>query len=239
MINNYPIINIYEKKNVNSKISSQILYGEEFTIKKKFKNWFKIRTNKDKYLGYIKNRKFFKKLKTTHKVASLKAAIYRKPHKGSKTKRYLSFASKIRVLKKKNKFSKFENFWVQNKDIVKKNKKINFLKNVQIFKGTKYKWGGKTYKGIDCSALVQIFFYFNNSFCPRDTKDQINYFKKKTNFKKNALIFWKGHVAICLSREDLIHAYGPRKKVLKMNILKTIKLIKKTAKLDIIGIRQC
>ena len=120
MINNYPIINIYEKKNVNSKISSQILYGEEFTIKKKFKNWLKIRTNKDKYLGYIKNRKFFKKLKTTHKVASLKAAIYRKPHKGSKTKRYLSFASKIRVLKKKNKFSKFENFWVQNKDIVKK-----------------------------------------------------------------------------------------------------------------------
>ena len=103
MINNYPIINIYEKKNVNSKISSQILYGEEFTIKKKFKIWLKIRTNKDKYLGYIKNRKFFKKLKTTHKVASLKAAIYRKPHKGSKTKRYLSFASKIRVLKKKNK----------------------------------------------------------------------------------------------------------------------------------------
>ena len=239
MINNYPIINIYEKKNVNSKISSQILYGEKFKIKKKFKKWLEIKTSKDKYSGYIKNRKFIKKLQITHKVASLKAAIYRKPNKGSKTKRYLSFASKIRVLTKKNKFSKFENYWLRNKDIVKKNKKIDFLKNVHIFKDTKYKWGGKTYKGIDCSALVQIFFYFNNSFCPRDTKDQIKFFKKKTQFKKNALIFWKGHVAICLSKNNLIHAYGPRKKVLKMNILKTIKLIKQTAKLDVIGIRQC
>ncbi|MBD1149645.1 C40 family peptidase, partial [Pelagibacterales bacterium SAG-MED27] len=25
-----------------------------------------------------------------------------------------------------------------------------------IFKNIKYKWGGKSYKGIDCSALIQV-----------------------------------------------------------------------------------
>ena len=55
----------------------------------------------------------------------------------------------------------------------KKGSKIN------IFKGIKYKWGGKDFNGVDCSALVQLFFNFNNKFCPRDTKDQLNYFKKK------------------------------------------------------------
>jgi hypothetical protein len=40
-----------------------------------------------------------------------------------------------------------------------------------------------------------------------------------------------------LSNKNLIHAYGPRKKVLIMNILKTLILIEKTAKLKVIGIR--
>ena len=106
-----------------------------------------------------------------------------------------------------------------------------------MFLNIPYKWGGKSYKGIDCSALVQLFFKFNNLYCPRDTKDQIKYFKKANKIKKNAIIFWKGHVAVCLSKKNLIHAYGPKKKVLIMNINKTLKLIEETAKLKVIGIR--
>ena len=53
------------------------------------------------------------------------------------------------------------------------------------------------------------------------------------NISKGDIIYWKGHVAVCLSRNKLIHAYGPRKKVLIMNIKKTIELINKTAKLKV------
>ena len=56
---------------------------------------------------------------------------------------------------------------------------------------------------------------------------------KKKKFKKGDIIFWKGHVAICLNSKNLIHAYGPRKKVLIMPINQTIKLIKKTANLKV------
>ena len=52
-------------------------------------------------------------------------------------------------------------------------------------------------------------------------------------FKKGDIIFWKGHVAICINTNDLIHAYGPKKRVIIMPIKKTIKLIKETAKLDV------
>ena len=38
---------------------------------------------------------------------------------------------------------------------------------------------------------------------------------------------------MCLNNNEFIHAYGPRKKVLIMPIDKTVKLIKKTANLDI------
>ena len=97
-------------------------------------------------------------------------------------------------------------------------------------------WGGKTFKGIDCSALLQMFNYYNSSYYPRDTKDQIKYSKKifkKNIFKKGDIIFWKGHVAMCINSKKLIHAYGPEKKVLIMPILQTIKRIDKTAKLKV------
>ena len=34
MINNYPIVNIYEKESLKSKLSSQLIYGEKFQILK-------------------------------------------------------------------------------------------------------------------------------------------------------------------------------------------------------------
>ena len=63
---------------------------------------------------------------------------------------------------------------------------------------------GKSFKGVDCSALIQVFLNFNNKFCPRDAKDQEKFFKKNIklkNIKKDDIIYWKGHVAIALSKK--------------------------------------
>ena len=112
----------------------------------------------------------------------------------------------------------------------------NYLKILKLFLKTKYIWGGKTYKGIDCSAILQLLYYYNNKFYPRDTKDQLKYSKNNIRikkFKKGDVIFWKGHVAICIDAQKLIHAYGPEKKVLIMPITETIDRIERTAKLII------
>ena len=63
----------------------------------------------------------------------------------------------------------------------------------------------------------------------------LNFHSTKKNesrvFKKGDIIFWKGHVAVCINTQKLIHAYGPEKKVLIMNITETINRIERTAKL--------
>ena len=100
----------------------------------------------------------------------------------------------------------------------------------------KYVWGGKSYKGIDCSALIQLYYQYNNEYFPRDTKDQIKTKKGKkslTKFQKGNIIYWKGHVAVCINSEKLIHAYGPMKKVIIMSTHETIERIYKTAKLKV------
>jgi len=111
----------------------------------------------------------------------------------------------------------------------------NYNKIFKSFLNSKYLWGGKTADGIDCSSLIQIYFYYNKIFFPRDTKDQIKFCKKKNKkrFIKGDIIFWNGHVGICLSQSKFIHAYGPKKKVLIMPVNYSIRLIKKTAKLNV------
>ena len=231
---------LYEKPSYKSKISSEILYGEKFKILSKNKDWVKIKTSFDNYVGYIKQLNYLSRFKPSHKIFKLKSEIFKfsKIKKFHKTKNCLSFASKISIIKKNNKFVEYEkNKWIKKIDIKKINHvEKNYSKVLKLFLGIKYIWGGKSYKGLDCSAILQLFFYYNNKFYPRDTKDQIKYSKKNRKikkFKKGDIIFWKGHVAICIDSNQLIHAYGPEKKVLIMLITHIIKRIKKTANLTI------
>ena len=90
-------------------------------------------------------------------------------------------------------------------------------------------WYRNLKKKINSISLKQIFIA------------KIKYFKKKIklkNIKKNDLIFWKGHVAIALSKKKLIHAYGPMKRVVIMDIKRTIERIKRTANLKVTSIRR-
>ena len=229
-----PISNIYKGCSETSEVTSQILYGEKFKILSKNKSWLKIKTSFDNYIGYIKNENYINNLKPTHKVFVLKANIFDKAKR--RTKYFLTFASKISIIQENKKFIEFEkNKWIKKTDIKKiDHMEKDYLKILKLFLNTKYVWGGKTYKGIDCSSILQLIFYYNNKFYPRDTKDQIRYSKKniiRKIFKKGDIIFWKGHVAICINSKKLIHAYGPEKKVLIMPIIKTIDRIEKTTKL--------
>jgi len=233
-------MNLYEKPSNKSKISTQIIYGEKFKILSKKKGWLKIKTAFDKYVGYAKNIKYSNKFSPTHKISVQKTNIFSFPKNSNKykIKKKLPFASRIEILKKDKNFIMFEkNKWIYLKDIKKNNfKEKNFIKILNLFINCKYKWGGKTFDGIDCSALVQMYYLYNNKYFPRDTKDQIKIKKgpkNLNNLKKGNIIYWKGHVAVCINSKKLIHAYGPRKKVLIMNIKNTIKIIEKTANLKV------
>jgi hypothetical protein len=228
--------NVYKKPSKLSEVTSQIIYGEKFKILSKNKNWIKIRMLCDNYVGYINNSNYINKFKPKYKVNNLKAKIFKKPGVG--TNFWLTLGSKLSVLEENKNYIKIEKKkWIKKKDIKKITfKEKNFIKIFKKFLNVKYVWGGRTYKGIDCSALLQIFFNYNNSFFPRDTKDQIKYSKKKFKkgkFQKGDIIFWNGHVAICLNSKQLIHAYGPEKKVIIMPIIKTISRIEKTAKIKV------
>ena len=239
--NNFPIINLYRKPSIKSEILTQMNFGDSFSITKRSIKWLKIKIKDDGYNGFIQNRKFLDFLKPTHKVCVLKSKIYKNPDKRKKIDE-ISFGSKIKVIGNKNRFFKFAKGWISKRDVrIINYKEKNLFKKISIFKNVRYKWGGKSFKGIDCSALIQVCLNFNNRFCPRDSKDQFKFFKRNTklkNIKKNDIIYWKGHVALALSNKKLIHAYGPMKKTIVMGIKQTIERIEKTANLKVVGIKR-
>jgi hypothetical protein len=239
--NTFSVTNLYKKPSSKSETVTQMIYGDSFTIINRNIKWLKVKIKEDNYIGFIKNRNYVDYLKPTHKISKLNAKIYKLPNKRKKINVF-TFGSKIRVVDKQSRFLKFDKGWISQSETKPLSyKESNPFKQINIFRNIKYKWGGKSFKGIDCSALVQIFLNFNNKFCPRDAKDQVNYFKKKiklNNIKKNDIIFWKGHVAIALSKNKLIHAYGPMKKTVIMDIKQTILKIDKTANLKILGIKR-
>ena len=241
LTNNFSVVNLYKKPSNKSEIVTQMIFGESFLVIKKTIKWLKIKIKEDGYRGYVQNKNFSKFLKPSHKISVLKTKIYKFPYK-RKSINVLPFGSKIKVLEKKSNLLKFSKGWIDKNDVkpISYREKNPFNK-INIYKNIKYKWGGKSFKGIDCSALIQVILNFNNKFCPRDAKDQVKFFKKNVelkNIKKNDIIYWKGHVALAISRKKLIHAYGPMKKTVIMGINQTIKRIEKTANLKVIGIKR-
>lgn len=223
---------LFKSANPKSEKLKEILLGENFIKKKSVKKYAYGYCENDKYKGWVKKIDFKKFVISKNSQINVKKAfLYSSPNIKFKTNKFIYFNSKINTGLEENNFAKYKNYWIKKNELIKAFlKKKNYLNNVKNFLNTKYVWGGNTPDGIDCSGLVQELMKNCGQSCPRDSKDQIKFFKKKINLKnikKGDLLFWKGHVAIALNKKKLIHAFGPIKKVIIMPIAKTVTDLKK------------
>ena len=52
LTNNFSIINLYKNPSSKSKIVTQMLYGDSFSLTKKTKKWLKVKIKEDNYKGF-------------------------------------------------------------------------------------------------------------------------------------------------------------------------------------------
>ena len=231
--------------NKGSKLSTQLLYGEECDVFETKNGWSWIQSRRDNYVGYTPSINLTRQTyKPNSKVISLRTVIYTKPDIKSVTKGYLSFNSLVEVIKIKGKYSLIKNLgWCPSLDLVKiKSSKFNHIDLSKQYLDTPYLWGGRDSMGIDCSGLVQNLHQINNRPFPRDTDMQeifvTNEVKYEKDLKAGDLVFWKGHVAMMIDNSNIIHANAYHMKTAieplstaKKRILKSNVKIKKLGRL--------
>ena len=93
-------------------------------------------------------------------------------------------------------------------------KNLNLFKIIDEWLGTRYKLGGSTKYGIDCSAFMQVLFTaFYGLSLPRTAKEQYNFTRKisRTALKEGDLVFFNtiggvSHVGMYLQNNKFVHA---------------------------------
>ncbi|GAC1363273.1 MAG: C40 family peptidase [Ktedonobacteraceae bacterium] len=85
----------------------------------------------------------------------------------------------------------------------------------KAFLGVPYLWGGTSWRGIDCSAFVQLCYRMGGDILPRDADQQealLTHSVTRDQMRAGDLIFFGQkqitHVAIALNRYEYIHAEG-------------------------------
>lgn len=130
---------------------------------------------------------------------------------------------KTRIYKAKKQISltKYKKSNEHKKYTKKKNlnyKSIAIYKQYDKWKGTKYKYGGTTKRGVDCSSFIQqVYFDAFGLKVPRTTSEQVNIGYKISKNKLHAgdMIFFKNwrtgkHVGIMIENFKFIHASTSR-----------------------------
>jgi cell wall-associated NlpC family hydrolase len=74
--------------------------------------------------------------------------------------------------------------------------------------GAPYQWGGRESLGLDCSGLVQQALAACGRAIPRDTDLQLAFFAPiaEADRRRGDLVFWRGHVAVLLDADTILHA---------------------------------
>lgn len=189
----------------------QLLFGELFDVIEEEGAFVWGQARRDGYTGFVEAAALVQpEAAPTHRVAALRTYAFAEPSIKTKACGPYSLNALVAVETIENRLAKVTGAgWMA----------IEHLTPIGRFEGdpaavaerclgAPYLWGGRESLGLDCSGLVQQALLACGRGCPRDADMQqaLGAAIAREDFGRNDLVFWKGHVAIGLDAERIIHA---------------------------------
>jgi hypothetical protein len=162
----------------------------------------------DGYCGWLDQITLGELPDPTHWVRTTGTHLYPEPRVQSRDIMALPMGAQICVLAQKDGFAETPSGFVPLPHLTPKGQFLTDPAAVaEQFLGTPYLWGGNSRAGLDCSGLVQMSLRACGINAPADSDLQQDLGADVTgDLRRNDLIFWRGHVAIVLDADRLIHA---------------------------------
>jgi cell wall-associated NlpC family hydrolase len=198
-------------------LDTEALFGETLTLFDESEGWAWVQLARDGYVGYMPSEGLATAVNTpTHRVAALRTYVYPSPDFKTPPLTLLSLNALVSVAGEEGRFLALNDGGFVISEHARKldEHARDFVDVALAFRGTPYLWGGRTSLGLDCSALVQLSLMTAGVPVLRDTDMQAATVGLPVAGGMDApllrgdLIYWKGHVAIAIDGDTIVHASG-------------------------------
>ena len=201
------------RPNRASRLETQVLFGEAFTIYDAKDGWAWGQAALDGYVGYVEEHVFCSPVpEATHRVVARGSHTYVDPDVKAAAQMALPMGAKLAVRAVGSKFVELHSGWfvplVQIEPVTAQ--VDDFVAVAEHVIGAPYLWGGRTGEGLDCSGLVQCALERAGVAALRDSDMQERTLgveiEMAKGLRRGDLVFWSDHVGIMCDERLFVHA---------------------------------
>lgn len=190
----------------------QLWLGDAFTVIDRDQDHAFGFAGKDGYCGWLPEAALAAAPVPSHWVASAGTHAYAAPRVQARAMAALTMGARLAVLADDGIWARTPQGFVPSRHLQALGQwEADPVAVALRFLGTPYLWGGNSRDGLDCSGLVQVAHLACGRDCPADSDLQQAIGQPaaaEAPPQRGDLMFWKGHVALVVDAETLIHANG-------------------------------
>ena len=206
-----PAASIRRSPQAGAEQVDQLLFGEIFDVLEAQDGWAWGQARRDGYVGHVAlNHLGEAAAPPTHRVGALRAYAFAEPSIKAPPVGLYSLNALVVVEGREGRFARAAGggWFVESQLAPIGGFETDLAGVAERYLGAAYQWGGRESLGLDCSGLVHAAALACGLACPRDTDQQALAGRPipEAALTRGDLVFWRGHVAIMLDAQRMIHA---------------------------------